>query len=375
MSGSWKIGRLAGIDIYMHWTFLLLIAWIVFFYWLRASLVEALFAVVFVLTIFACVVLHELGHALMARRYGVPTRDITLLPIGGVARLQRIPEHPLEELAVAVAGPAVNVVIAGVLAVLLAGFAGTDALRLTLLGQSPLSETFFQHLMWVNIFLVAFNVLPAFPMDGGRVLRALLATRMEYTKATNIAASVGQFMAILFAIAGILLPSILLLIIAFFVYMGAEAEARYVQMRSIVSGIPVRDAMMRRFRVLSAADPLGKAVDELLAGSQRHFPVVEAGRVIGMLRREDIIRGLQKGDGELRVGDLMKTDCRTVDDREMLEQLFSSIRDSECSSMPVVHNGELVGLVTLENISELMMIRSALRQENLAEDVRELAEV
>jgi Zn-dependent protease len=199
MAWSWKIGRVAGIPIYVHWTFLVLIAWLVLEQLLQGhALAMALEGVGFVLALFGCVVLHELGHALMARRFGVPTADITLLPIGGVARLQRIPEHPPQELLVALAGPAVNVAIVVLLLGLGVGFpvdmADPDHL---------IKERFWPKLLEVNAFLVVFNLLPAFPMDGGRVLRALLAMRLEYARATRIAASIGQFMAIGFGLLGL----------------------------------------------------------------------------------------------------------------------------------------------------------------------------
>ncbi len=224
MSWSWKIARVAGIPIYIHWTFLILIAWLVYGHWSQGhDLATTVEGVGFVLSIFGCVVLHELGHALTARQFGVTTSDITLLPIGGVARLQRIPEHPSQELLVALAGPAVNVVIAGTL--YLAGVRlNVDANQADVL----LRAGFWPKLMLVNIFLVLFNLLPAFPMDGGRVLRALLAMRLEYSRATRIAASVGQMMAILFFFLGLPPGNPFLMLIAVFVWIGAEAEARQV---------------------------------------------------------------------------------------------------------------------------------------------------
>ncbi len=242
MRGSFKLGQLFGIGVYLHWTFAILIAWVVLVYsFQRAGLADIAEGVLFVVAVFACIVAHEFGHALAARRYGIQTRDITLLPIGGVARLARMPEEPWQELVVALAGPAVNVVIAGVLA------AGLYA-RGSLLGEGKLDllpGDFLANLTFVNLFLAAFNLLPAFPMDGGRVLRALLATRIDYVRATNIAASVAQGMAIVFAL---LAPfwNLFLLFIALFVYLGAQQEAHVVQVRSLMRGVPVRAAMMTR---------------------------------------------------------------------------------------------------------------------------------
>lgn len=286
MAWSWKIGRLAGINVYMHWTFLLLIAFVGFLYLSRgATWVAAAIGIGFILALFSCVVLHELGHALMARRFGVPTRDITLLPIGGVARMQRIPEHPGQELLVAIAGPAVNVVIAIVLAGVLAatGQLGS-ALSSGLLDISDIGTgNFLPNLMWLNVILVVFNMLPAFPMDGGRVLRAVLAFFLEYTTATTIAATAGQAMAILFGMYGLLSHEPILVLIAVFVFLGASAESQQTQVRTLLSNVAVQDAMLSRFRTLRPDDTLGTAIDELLAGSQHDFPVLDDGRYVGML--------------------------------------------------------------------------------------------
>ena len=192
MKWQWKLGNFAGIDVYIHATFLLLIGWVGFSHWLEhQSWAQVLNGILFILALFVCVILHEYGHALTARKYGIKTRDITIYPIGGVARLERMPEKPLEELWVALMGPAVNVVIAG-------GLFAYLYLTSSLVPVSELtiaSGSFLERLMGVNISLVLFNLIPAFPMDGGRVLRALLAMKLDYVKATQIAANIGQGLA------------------------------------------------------------------------------------------------------------------------------------------------------------------------------------
>ena len=227
-----RIARIAGIDIHVHWTFGLLIAWIIFRHLGQGDTLRmAIDGLLFVLAIFACVVLHELGHALTARRYGIKTRDITLYPIGGVARLERMPERPIEELWVAIAGPAVNLVIAAGLVGVLA--AGQKLLGLT---QFDLVEgQFLVKLAQVNIALAVFNLLPAFPMDGGRVLRALLALRLPYERATQAAATAGRAMAVLFGIVGFFYNPILMFV-ALFVFIGAQQEAQAVHAKVLAVG-------------------------------------------------------------------------------------------------------------------------------------------
>jgi Zn-dependent protease len=362
MKWSLKLGKLLGIDVYVHFTFLLLLVFLGFYYWRATQDVDAaLRGVAFIVALFGCVVLHELGHALMARRYGIKTRDITLLPIGGIARLEKMPENPLQELWVALAGPAVNVVIA---AVLLVGLAATG-------GFTPLEEvsvtggSFWQRLMVLNLVLVAFNLLPAFPMDGGRVLRALLAMRLGRRRATAIAANVGQGMAILFGILGFFYNPFLIFI-GIFVYLGAQAEAGIVEMQSALADLRVRDAMMTRFRTLAAHDTLGKAVEELLAGSQQDFPVVENDQPIGILRRNDLVKALSEGRRDDAVTAGMSRDCETVDEATPLKVAVQSMHARQCATMPVVASGRMVGLLTLENISEMIMVNAAMDHQGAA---------
>jgi Zn-dependent protease len=355
MKWSWTVGSIFGIKLRIHWTFLLLLIWVGTIYGrAEGGLPAAARGIGFILAVFGCVVLHECGHALMARRFGVPTEDITLLPIGGVARMQRIPDVPMQEFWIAIAGPAVNVVIAGLLFV---GLLATSGLRVAT-AEPSLTTSFFTNLMWVNVLLVAFNVLPAFPMDGGRVLRSLLALQMDYTRATGIAVSVGQGMAILFGVVG-LFTNPFLLFIALFVYIGAEAELQMVQLRDLVAGVRVRDAIMTDFNVLAADATLDEAADMVLAGTQQDFPVMDGGDFRGILYRQKLLEGLRDDGGQARVGDW----ASDVDQRPTLEaplwETLEKMREKQSGTLPVFANGELVGLLSSENISELLMIRSA----------------
>lgn len=360
MKWSLRLGTVAGIGIFVHWTFFLLIAFILF---LRIgggdTLPEALLDIGFVFALFGCVVLHELGHALTARHYGVQTRDITLLPIGGVARLESIPEVPMQEFWVAVAGPAVNVVIAAVLFVVIR--IQGRVIEITEAAEM-LSGSFLTNLMMVNIFLVLFNMLPAFPMDGGRVLRALLATRMSRVRATYIAANVGQAMAILFGIIGIFSGQIMLLFIAMFVYMGAQAESHHVEMRSMLKGARVRDAMIKRFRTLGPHDSLLTAVRESSAGLQKDFPVVqEGGQVAGMIFHQDVVKALTSADGKPHeVSEIMRSNCPTISDSDSLEAAVAKMQLNSCPTLLVLHDQQLVGLLSQEHLGRWVSLHGSL---------------
>jgi Zn-dependent protease/predicted transcriptional regulator len=356
MKWSWKLFEFAGIGVYMHATFLLLLGWVVIVHWIQGGTVAAVLSgLAFILALFACVILHEFGHALTARRYGIKTRDITLLPIGGVARLERMPDKPVQELWVALAGPAVNVVIAAVLLVWLgitSAFEPLSALSVT-------SGSFVERLAAVNIFLVLFNMVPAFPMDGGRVLRALLAMQMEYTRATQVAAGIGQGLALLFGFLG-LFTNPLLVFIALFVWIGASQETSMVQMKSALAGIPVSRAMLTDYRTLRTDDPLSRAVDLILSGSQQDFPVLDNGHVAGVLTRDALFGALQQQGPDAPVASAMRCELHIVDSFDMLESAFARLQAHQCHTFPVTHHGQLVGLLTMDNVGEFLAVQTAI---------------
>jgi Zn-dependent protease/predicted transcriptional regulator len=365
MSWSWRIGRIAGIDIFVHFTFLILVAWFALsHYSANQDPKEALRGVLFILALFGIVVLHELGHALAARRYGIRTRDITLLPIGGVARLERIPEDPKQELVVAIAGPLVNVILAAVIYLVMA----VDIRFAELTSATRVGGNFLMQMFLVNVMLVFFNMLPAFPMDGGRVLRALLAMRMDHVRATQIAAAIGQAMAIAFAAWGLFAPAFgfpsnpFLLFIALFVWLGAAGEASMVQLRSALGGIPVMRAMITDFRTLGPDDKLSRGIDHVLAGFQQDFPVVENDNLVGILTRSNMAAALAQYGTEARVGDAMQHEFVAVSPRDMLETAFAKLQDCNCHTLPVVDDGRLVGLMTSDNLAEVLMIQESLRE-------------
>ncbi|HET9178728.1 MAG TPA: site-2 protease family protein [Terriglobia bacterium] len=358
MRWSWKIGEVAGIGLYIHATFWLLIAFVLFLNWSDGhSLLTAFYAAGFILVIFGCITLHELGHAAAARHFGIRTRDLTLLPIGGLARLERMPDDPIQELWVALAGPAVNLAIAGLLYGAIASSGGGVSLDQLI----AFDGDFLTRLLIVNFWLVAFNMVPAFPMDGGRVLRALLATRLDYRRATRIAARIGRGIACLFALAG-LFTDPFLIFIGLFVWTGAGEEDSFARMHSPAGDIAVQNVMLHDVRTLRPDDTLGDAVNQILSGWREDFPVVFGDHVLGLLTREGMTRGIALTGPETRVRDAMRRDISGIDLRLRLEQALVMIRECNSRSLPVVHEGRLVGLLTLDNVGEFLSIHSALLQ-------------
>ena len=358
MGGSWRIGRIAGIDVFVHPTFLLLLVWVIVTnYVAHNDPMEAFGGLFFILTLFGIVVLHELGHALTARRFGIRTRDITLLPIGGVARLERIPEVPWQELVVALAGPAVNAVLAGAIYLALLPGGGLTSASEAMADGSGFMQQFF----WVNVTLVVFNLLPAFPMDGGRVLRALLAMQFDYVRATQTAAVIGQGVAILFLFLG-LYYNVFLVFIAIFVWVAGAQEASLVQLRSALGGIPVMRVMITDFASLRPDAPLSEAVAHVLSGFQQDFPVVENGKLVGVLTRNELAAALGRHGPDTPVGEVMHREFTTTDPREMLQSAFARLQQGHSRSLPVVRDGRLVGMLTADNLAEVLLIQDALRQ-------------
>jgi Zn-dependent protease/CBS domain-containing protein len=357
MKWSLNLGSIAGIKILVHWTFVILLGWIVFSEMQRGSdLITTLLSVAFVLTIFLCVVLHELGHALTAKRFGVNTKMITLLPIGGVASLERIPENPRQELLIAVAGPAVNVVIALVL-----------WLVLPPLGNIPGEEffsritmaNFFYLLFFINVMLVVFNAIPAFPMDGGRILRALLAFKLGRVRATQIAANLGQLLAIFFVFIGFFYNPFLILI-GIFVFFGAWSENMIVQHLDFLRGHLVREGMMTNFVTLAPTETVRDALGKLLNGSDHDFVVEQEGQVVGTLTRMQLIQAVKEEQIEKPVAEIMTREVKAFNVQDKLAEAYSELQKTKAPLFPVLDNGHLAGVINSDNINEFILIKSAL---------------
>ena len=355
MRWSITVGRFGGTEVKIHITFLLFLVWIAFSGWSRGGPAAALDSTLFILLLFACVVLHEFGHIAAARRYGIKTAEVTLLPIGGVASLQRLPSDPAQELVVALAGPAVNLVIGLALIVAVGSvhpgeLAQIDNPKLSLLGRLAIA----------NLFLVVFNLIPAFPMDGGRVLHALLAMRVGATQATEIAARIGQALAFGLGFLG-LFGNPLLLFIAIFVYIAAGGEAQMSAAQQALKGVSVGEAMETRFTPVSIDANLGQAVDALLATAQHEFPVVDAFmKPVGLLTREDILGAVRKHGGEEPASGFMRLGVDSVRPEAPVEGLFERLQDPKAAALYVTDvDGRIVGLLTRQALGEVIMIRAA----------------
>ncbi len=358
MRWSFKIGRFAGIDLYVHATFLLLILWVVILHWLEGRTVQAVLSGLgFILVLFACVVLHEFGHALTARRYGYPTKDIVLLPIGGVSRFERMPEKPWQEFWGAVAGPAVNFFIGAAIYIYLFISSGWKPVS----GLSMTTGPFLERILMANLALMLFNLIPAFPMDGGRVLRALLATRMDHVRATQVAASVGQGLALVFGLIGLFYDPFLLFI-ALFVWIGAAQESHSLQIKDAFSGIPIQAVMQKRFNTLSTNNTLADAVKLTVDTSQHDFPVMWGDRVMGILTRANLLSGLSQYGPDQLVTSVMQREFDTAQTNERLDGVLNRLAASPGRIMPVLQDGKLIGLVSMENLGEYLMIQNALHR-------------
>lgn len=361
MKGSLVLGKVGGIRIEVHWTFTLLLVWVLFSTLKQGGgMSMALFNMALVVVLFCCVVLHELGHSRMAHRFGIPTRSITLLPIGGVASLEKMPEKPQEELAVALAGPAVNVLIALLLLLVvpLSQYQGFNQQQWEQFFANPSLDTFLVYLLMANVLLVVFNLIPAFPMDGGRVLRALLGFSYNRARATEIAARLGQAVSFLFLILGLLFNPFLV-IIAIFVFFGAYAENKMVQQDYQLRGHFVREALLTDITLMHPEDPLQKAIDTILKGTETDFIVVRDQKAIGILPNKTILEHAREPDQQIEA--LMQPEFPSVSPNSGLSKAMEIMARQQHKFLPVLEGETLVGAISRENISEFILLRAGLQ--------------
>jgi Zn-dependent protease/CBS domain-containing protein len=368
MGGAFKIGRFSGIDVRVHWTFLLLLALFAFIgYQASGSPLGALTATAVIVALFLCVLLHEFGHSLVAQRLGIEIHSITLLPIGGVSNLESLPEKPADEVKISVAGPLVNVVLAFIFfaVALLLGAVPLVPSNNLFTGFGSVGEFFF-YLGYLNVVLAVFNLLPAFPMDGGRVLRGLLATRLGAVRATDISSAVGQFFALAFFFIGLLTANFILTFIAVFIFFGASGEKQMVRQRESTRGILVSDVMGTKphTETVTPYHTFGQVLDSVIHGYQEDFPVAdENGKLLGMITREEILAAAHSPGKYSRVRDLMKTNVPTISPQaDLFDDGLRILQQSGLRAVPVTENGELVGMLTMEDIGQANLLRD-LRQE------------
>lgn len=356
MKGTFKLGKVAGISLFIHWTFSLLIAFIVFInYRTGYNAVQILWSVLFVLCIFVTVVMHELGHALAAKNYGIQTKDITLLPIGGLARLDRMPEKPAEELIVAFAGPLVNIVLALITGFFITFPENTEMLNAQL-SSGVNASNFFLHFFIVNIVLAVFNLIPAFPMDGGRVLRALLSFKFERHVATRIAARIGQFIAIGFILLGFY-SNPFLIFIGLFVIMSAQMETEHTSSKFILKGFKVRDVCMKQYNTIDVNEPIKTAIAVLLDSQSKIFLITENKEPAGTLNRDQIILALSEKGEDIPIRFAMNKNLIYLDAETLLEDIFNLVSANKSNLMLVMEKGLLAGTLDTENLLEFLLIK------------------
>ena len=375
MNGSIRLFNIRGITLRVHVTFPLILVWAALQFGLFAGLgtTGAIFGVLVTLLLFVIVVLHELGHSTVAQHYGIPVKDIVLLPIGGVAQMERIPEEPAQEFLIAIAGPLVNFVLAGLmilanLAFGLGGNLGNPLAVLAGLGGISLASV-FNYLFIANLCLGVFNLIPAFPMDGGRILRALLATRLDYVRATDVAAVIGKLMAILLGVWGLFGGGIFVILIAFFVFFEADQEGKMVKMRHTLRGLTVAQAYSPQARALSPESTVREAMELALSSLQSDFPVCEGGQVVGMLTRGKLIEALNQHGTETMVREVMLRDVNPVTPEEELYNVEQRMMESQLNALPVAEAGRYLGLVTIREIRDLIQLVSAQRGLNATKSI------
>lgn len=355
MRWSINVGRISGIALRLHVTFLLMLLVIAYQGYAMAGGRGAFWSLALICAVFTCIVLHELGHSLVAQKLGVEVRSITLLPIGGVAALRTIPENPWHEIAITVAGPMVNVIIAAVL-IPIAGLP-----RHLFIVEWPANLLgLLNTLVGVNLWLFLFNCIPAFPMDGGRLLRASLALVIPHRRATWIAATVGQGLAILFFVLG-LKYSVMMIVLAAFIFIAAEGEERMVRTRGMLHDIEVEDVMMREFATLAPVDTVGRGLEQVYQTGQDDFPVVVDGRLLGMVNRQTMLEAVNRGGAARMVSEVMDASVPVVSPRQKVSRVYDAMLGDGFGSLPVLEEGTLVGLLSPDNISRYLLVQSSIK--------------
>lgn len=351
---SLTIGTILETKVRLHWTFVIYLAAIGIVGLVAGGADAAISILVLVLAVFACVLAHEFGHILAARGFGIPTPEVILLPIGGVARLQRIPERVGEELAVAIAGPLVNFTIAGTLIAIFGVVPATVELA-----SLPTISDILPDLVTINLFLGLFNLIPAFPMDGGRIFRAGLSLLTDRERATRIASAIGQALAIAFGFVGLVSGNFILIFIAVFVYLAAAAEVQDLKLRQLIGPLRVADVMMSELHPLRCTDTIHEAGQMVLRTGQHDFPVLDnAGQLIGVLSRDRLVRAFKAHSQDDLVSHVAESNWYQVSVDSPAKDALALVQGDALPIVAVDREGRLKGLLTTSNLIELHLLAS-----------------
>ena len=364
MHWSFAVGKVQGTIVRIHFTFLIFLVWIILAAYAAKGPEAAVSAGIFFVLLFTSVLLHEFGHIFVARRFGVRTPAVTLLPIGGVAEMERIPEQPRHELVISLAGPAVNLVIGGVIVLVLGGLPAHPEMELTNFGR-----TFWTHLAFANLALALFNLLPAFPMDGGRALRAVISAKLGYARGTRVAGVIGQVLAVLFGLVGILSGNLILTLIAVFVYFTAGAEAGRARLRSASLGALASDLMITHFETLQAEASVDRAAEALIHTHQKEFLILDARHQLqGILTRDQIAGAIKTGQSNAPISTVMGREIPVVSPRHIADHVLQLLQSGAPAVAVVNDQEQLVGMVTLDNVMEHVLLTDSRRRTGVAHE-------
>jgi Zn-dependent protease len=358
MRGATKILTIRGINIFVHWTFLFLISWVVLVNARVGNNIPALgWSLIFILAVFACIALHELGHALMASGYGIKAKNVVLLPIGGIASIEKFPDNPKQELMISLAGPMVNIVIAALLLPLIQPYTPFWEYRT---GASIThGHDFLYNLHVANVGLALFNLIPAFPLDGGRILRALLGLRTNYVRATAIAAYVGKIIALGFIVTGILFTNFILPLIGIFIILSAGMEEYYLRLKSLVKGIKLKELLMYDYNSLQSNTTVKEAASVLMNNHSKYYVVMEGANPIGSVNRMEIIKAIAEKNYEEPIGNLVRKELTCFDSDQPVDSVLEKLADNDERIYPVMDHKQFAGVINFNHLIEYLLIHKA----------------
>ncbi len=363
MERSIKLSSLGGITIKMHWTFLILLAWVI-----AANSVQGLtwdkilWSFIFIVLVFLSVLLHELGHLWAAKRFNILTKEITLLPIGGISYYENFPKSPKEELLISLVGPVINLGIAGMLLPFIQSHA--PIWEVTRHFDIIHEDDFLYKLHLVNLGLFAVNLLPAFPLDGGRILRSILGLRMNYFKATSIVVIIGKVLAAAFLVTAIIYFNLVLLLLSLLIFVAVRSEEYVLHLRSLIKGLKFSDVVINDYQSVQANNTVQEAMNKLMNNHSKHFFVMEGGKPIGTIHRMQVINEAAEKNYTLPVKSLMKENLDFFDADDDVQQEFKLLVAHPDRNYPVMKADKFVGVVSLMCILEYLVLHQLTPKEH-----------